>query len=385
MQNLLIKADSLYGLKYLLDQGYRSKVKLIYIDPPYNTGNDSFKYNDRFNHSTWLTFMKNRLEIAKDLLREDGVIFVQIDDNEQAYLKVLMDEIFGRENFVSLLVWKSKNKPSGNTSTVQRVDTHTEYLLLYEKLTNSSMLKLNVNNEEDLINRGYNKKDEFFDSRGFYKIIPLAHSCSAGSFQYIISLDYDIQAPDGTFFKNHWNIKKPKSYRYTWSKKLFDYGLSNGFIEFHKNKNEEWVAYRKIYQKVTIDNKNLEIIYRDVGSAYSNFIDIVSSDSGANELRILFNEKNFPYPKPEALIQRIIEMSTTEGDIVLDFFAGSGTTPAVAHKMKRQWIAIEQMDYIQDITKLRLQKVIDGEQGGISKALNWQGGGSFDFIDLTLA
>jgi adenine-specific DNA-methyltransferase len=379
--NLLIKGNNLIALHTLKTQ-FAGKVKLIYIDPPYNTGNDSFKYHDRFKHSTWLTFMKNRLEIAKELLSDDGVIFVQIDDNEQAYLKVLMDEIFGRDNFVSLLVWKSKNKPSGNTSIIQKVDTHTEYLLLFEKSKNIATFNLKVNTSEELIDRGYNKKDEFFDTRGFFKLTPLAHSCSAGSFQYISSLDYEIQAPDGTFFKNHQNLKKPQSYCYTWSKKLFDYGVSNGFIEFHKNENGDWIAYRKIYQKVSIDNKNLKIINRDVGSAYSNLIDIVSSDNGANELRILFNEKNFQYPKPEALLQRIIEISTKEGDLVLDFFAGSGTTLAVAHKMQRQYIGIEQMDYIEDITSLRLQKVIAGEQGGISKVVNWQGGGSFIYLEL---
>jgi adenine-specific DNA-methyltransferase len=355
MQNLLIKADSLYGLKYLLDQGYRSKVKLICIDPPYNTGNDSFKYNDRFNHSTWLTFMKNRLEIAKDLLREDGVIFVQIDDNEQSYLKVLMDEIFGRENFVTNIIWRKK---TGGGQDAQYFAVEHENILCFKK-NSWQIYDIEIKHIEKDFSKVINGKKA--------KLLKL-EKWGAGQYKYDApTLHYSIKDPDGIDFypkasdgeKGRWR-KKPEN-------------LDEKHIHWEK-RNNQWKPYEVIYFH-EVDTKKVKT--RTILLENSN------NTEATKEIVELFQYKVFATPKPESLIQRIIEMSTTEGDIVLDFFAGSGTTPAVAHKMKRQWIAIEQMDYIEDITKLRLQKVIDGEQGGISKALNWQGGGSFDFIDLT--
>jgi adenine-specific DNA-methyltransferase len=349
MQNLLIKADSLYGLKYLLDQGYRSKVKLIYIDPPYNTGNDSFKYNDRFNYSTWLTFMKNRLEVAKDLLREDGVIFVQIDDKEQAYLKVLMDEIFDRKNFVG----NFPRKAASNRAMAKDFSILHDYIICFKK-----SYKLLFSGKEKDISKYKNPDND-------------------------INGSWTTQNPSMAGSKNLFEIKNP----YTGKIDLPPQG--RGWV-FNEDKMQDMIK-NNIFIFKEIHKKNERGFYIKL------YLSKISNTYLINSLELLSNNvlnqvatKNdifvdFSNPKPEALIQRIIDMSTTEGDIVLDFFAGSGTTPAVAHKMKRQWIAIEQMDYIEDITKLRLQKVLEGEQGGISKALNWQGGGSFDFIDLTLA
>ncbi|GAA8786277.1 hypothetical protein VN0559_00830 [Helicobacter pylori] len=351
-KHILIKGDNLDALK-ILKQSYSEKIKMIYIDPPYNTKNDNFIYSDDFSqsneeilktldyskekldyitnlfgskcHSGWLSFMYPRLLLAKDLLKQDGVIFISIDDNEAAQLKLLCDEIFGEGNFVAQFIWHSKNKPSGNTTEDKTIDTRTEYIFCYQKYNFKA--NKHENTKEELEEKGYILKDEYFETRGHYKLTPLMHSCSASSFQYIESLDYEIQAPDGTWFKNHQNIKKEKSYRYTWSKKLFDFGNQNGFIEFQKTSDGFWCAYRKMYELCAIDNKKLQIIYRKSGNAYSNLITNLYSDIGANEVRNIFNgEKIFSYPKPLKLINRLIELSTNEGDIILDFFAGSGTT-----------------------------------------------------------
>lgn len=269
--------------------------------------------------------MYPRLLLAKDLLKQDGVIFISIDDNECAQLKLLCDEIFGERNFVAQFIWHSKNKPSGNTTEDKMIDTRTEYIFCYQRYNFKA--NKHENTKEELEEKGYILKDEYFETRGHYKLTPLMRSCSASSFQYIESLDYEIQAPDGTWFKNHQNVKKEKSYCYTWSKKLFDFGNQNGFIEFQKTSDGFWCAYRKMYELCAIDNKKLQIIYRKSGNAYSNLITNLYSDIGANEVRNIFNgEKIFPYPKPTKLISRLIELSTNEGDIILDFFAGSGTT-----------------------------------------------------------
>ncbi|MGN8524662.1 site-specific DNA-methyltransferase [Helicobacter pylori] len=351
-KHILIKGDNLDALK-ILKQSYSEKIKMIYIDPPYNTKNDNFIYGDDFSqsneeilktldyskekldyiknlfgstcHSGWLSFMYPRLLLARDLLKQDGVIFISIDDNEAAQLKLLCDEIFGERNFVAQFIWHSKNKPSGNTTEDKTIDTRTEYIFCYQKCNFKA--NKHENTKEELEEKGYILKDEYFETRGHYKLTPLMRSCSASSFQYIESLDYEIQAPDGTWFKNHQNIKKEKSYCYTWSKKLFDFGNQNGFIEFQKTSDGFWCAYRKMYELCAIDNKKLQIIYRKSGNAYSNLITNLYSDIGANEVRNIFNgEKIFSYPKPTKLINRLIELSTNEGDLILDFFAGSGTT-----------------------------------------------------------
>ncbi|GAA9832898.1 hypothetical protein VN0532_00870 [Helicobacter pylori] len=232
-KHILIKGDNLDALK-ILRQSYSEKIKMIYIDPPYNTKNDSFIYSDDFSqsneevlktldyskekldyiknlfgskcHSGWLSFMYPRLLLAKDLLKQDGVIFISIDDNEAAQLKLLCDEIFGEGNFVAQFIWHSKNKPSGNTTEDKTIDTRTEYIFCYQKYNFKA--NKHENTKEELEEKGYILKDEYFETRGHYKLTPLMRSCSASSFQYIESLDYEIQAPDGTWFKNHQNIKK---------------------------------------------------------------------------------------------------------------------------------------------------------------------------------
>ena len=310
--NLLIKGNNLLAL-HSLKSRFLNQVKLIYIDPPYNTGNDSFNYNDSFNHSTWLTFMKNRLEVARDLLRDDGVIFVNIDYNEVHYLKVLMDEIFGRDNFVTQIIWRM-GFLSGYKTAANKYIRNYDCILFYSKTKNYFFKKTYIQNKDfaPLLNK--NEIDAVFKE---------------------FKLDKNIKE-DFYNFINHKNRGDKYPLEDTWNCSKWD----------------------KL-NSVAIDNS-----------------------TGRLEETIMINDENFKGQKPEALLKRIIESTTNENDLVLDFFAGSGTTLAVAHKMKRRWIGIEQMDYIESITKERLKKVIQGEQGGISKALEWQGGGDFIYMEL---
>lgn len=347
--NLIIKGNNLCALHSLKKQ-FIGKVKLIYIDPPYNTGNDGFKYNDSFNHSTWLVFMKNRLEIARELLREDGVIFVQCDDNEQAYLKVLMDEVFGRENFITNFIWKGK---SGGANDSRYVAIDHEYILCYSK--NAIQLFFNLDKDAN-VTTSYNLEDE----KGKYALDRLDKQ----SIRYSKSLDYEIKDNEGnSYFPKHKDKNNPNA-TWRWGKETI------------KERYDELVfkdgnVYTKNYQKEGAIPRSLLLDER-----------FSRTRTGKTEHFALFERTIFNNPKPENLMKFIIEISTEENDLVLDFFSGSGTTAAVAHKMGRQYIGIEQMDYIENITIERLKKVIDGEQGGISKAMNWQGGGSFIYFEL---
>ncbi|EOI9934569.1 site-specific DNA-methyltransferase [Campylobacter upsaliensis] len=312
--NLLIKGNNLLAL-HSLKKKFANKVKLIYIDPPYNTGNDSFNYNDNFNHSTWLTFMKNRLEIAREFLSDDGVIFIQCDDNEQAYLKVLCDEIFGRDNFVRQIIWRI-GWVSGFKTAAKIVRNH-DTILVYAKNVESLELK-----KIYLTPQNYQER---FNDENRKKII----------------------------------------------EKLLNFGINN----------EEAKKTMQFIETIGLPEKYpLETTWNCNQYDKLNSIAIVSYSGEKMSKMLKTNE--FDGQKPEALIKRIIEISTQENDLVMDFFAGSGTTLAVAMKMKRQFIGIEQMDYIESITKERLKKVVAGEQGGISKAVDWQGGGSFIYAEL---
>ena len=358
--NLLIKGNNLIALhtlkEYFRHAPQEDKIKLIYIDPPYNTGNDSFNYNDKFNHSTWLCFMKNRLEIARELLRDDGVIFVQCDDNEQAYLKVLMDEIFGRENFVCNIVWRKieENASSGGTMKITKtIRKDHEYILCYEKIAKTFTTKKYL----ELPNFQGNYKNLDNDPRGDFKAGSISMKGDKNSSKY-----YEVITPSGKAYSRVWRVTKEEFKSLDEDNRIY-YG-----------KNGDLVPQIKIFlnEERPVTPKS---IFENLGSAFS----------AADDLSFLFDnngEQIFATPKPEALMKRIIEISTNENDLVLDFFAGSGTTLAVAHKMKRRYIGIEQMDYIQNITKERLKKVIEGEQGGISKAVEWSGGGNVVYCEL---
>ncbi len=362
--NYLIKGNNLIAL-HSLKKKFAKQVKCIYIDPPYNTGNDSFNYNDNFNHSSWLVFMKNRLETAKEFLSENGVIFIQCDDNEQAYLKVLCDEIFGRENFVACIVWANTQGGIGSDSRFFR-KKH-EYILCYTQNKDT----ISIYGQKITDTEKYNLSDQFENSRGKFLLKDLC----VGSLGYVPSLDFPITAPNGT--KIYPNNGTEKINRWRWNKEKVAWGIENQFIEFKKKQNGMWGVFTKQY--LNCDNEgNIQIRTQQPSSFINQFSNIDSS----KHLKVLFGNNAFSYSKPESLIAEILNYATQENDLVLDFFAGSGTTLAVAHKMNRRYIGIEQMDYIESITKERLKKVIEGEQGGISKKLDFKGGGSFVYAEL---
>lgn len=305
--NLLIQGNNLLAL-HSLKKRYAGKVQLIYIDPPFNTEHDSFKYNDRFTHSTWLTFMKSRLEVARTLLSETGLIYIHIDHNEAHYLKVLCDEVFGRKNFINEVIWGYRIQGISKNAWPKKHDN----IFIYGKTD-----KYKFKSEKEKIK--YEKP--FIDTQ---VVEPDLSTVSDSDKQKIIDA---LKA----------NKPLPDKYK----DKLFNSYFS-------------------------------EVYVRDVWDHDSTKPLI----SGANEFR------DFRTQKPEGLIRRIIDSSTDEGDLILDFFSGSGTTAAVAHKMGRRYIAAEQMISQVDIIRKRLGDVIDGEQEGISKDINWSGGGNFVYAHL---
>ncbi|WP_120902645.1 site-specific DNA-methyltransferase [Helicobacter pylori] len=310
--NYLIKGNNLIAL-HSLKKKFAKQVKCIYIDPPYNTGNDSFNYNDNFNHSSWLVFMKNRLEVAREFLSDDGSIYINLDYNEVHYCKVLMDEIFGVENFQREIIWRIGWLSGYKTSINNFIRNH-DTILFYSK------------NADKLF---FNKK--YIENKDFKELI---------------------------------KIEKIQS------------NLDNLGIDREKQKN----IIKIINHETRPKRYPLEDIWN--GNEYDDLNSIaIVSYSGETVSKMLGTEE-IKGQKSEKLIQRILEASTNENDLVLDFFAGSGTTCAVAHKMKRRYIGIEQMDYIETITKERLKKVIEGEQGGISKKCDFKGGGSFVYAEL---
>ncbi|WQT62196.1 site-specific DNA-methyltransferase [Helicobacter pylori] len=342
--NYLIKGNNLIAL-HSLKKKFAKQVKCIYIDPPYNTGNDSFNYNDNFNHSSWLVFMKNRLEAAREFLSDDGVIFVQCDDNEQAYLKVLMDEIFLRENFVASISWKQFHSVKNDAANFSK---NIEYILCYCKNFSKNL----ISNEPFDKSNSYKLKDE----NGFYKLDPVWAKSGNNFSSYTFLNGKTWSPPSGTFWRYSIGTLK-------------DMEQNNRIVFNGKN------PMAKRYLSEVAEGRK--------SSTFWDGSEVGYNLNGDAEIKQLFNgNKVFNNPKPEALISRILEISTNENDLVLDFFAGSGTTCAVAHKMKRRYIGIEQMDYIETITKERLKKVIEGEQGGISKKCGFKGGGSFVYAEL---
>lgn len=310
--NLIIKGNNLIVLATLLEK-LGGGVKCIYIDPPYNTGSDSFNYNDNFNHSTWLTFMKNRLELAKKLLTDDGSIFINLDYNEVHYCKVLMDDIFGRENFQREIIWRIGWVSGYKTSVNNYIRNHDTILF-------------------------YSKNKEFYFNK-----------------QYILNSEFK-------------NLVKKDKVKSEFEKLNIDDDLQDKLLNI--------INYKTRPERYPLEDVWNANEYDDLNS-----IAIVSY-SGESVSKMLKIENDIKGQKSEKLIERIIKNSTMEGDTILDFHLGSGTTAAVAHKMGRRYIGIEQMDYIEDIVVERLKKVINGEQGGISKAVNWQGGGSFVYCEL---
>lgn len=340
--NLLIKGNNLLAL-HCLKNKYLNRVKLIYIDPPYNTPNkkNSFRYNDNFNHSTWLTFMSNRLEIAKQLLNKLGVIFISLDDNEAHYCKVLCDEIFGRENFIADICHKSR----ASISNDKIISANHNHILFYAKdQLELFKYKNKIGIKKDLST--FKEKDE----NGYYKLVP-------------------VDGPGGESKGNpYYEFLGIKNY-WRFSKETMQEMYENGLIVKKGN-----TLQQKYYKSKAAGAAQTITTWWDEGYLTS---------SASSYLNHFMPENNFNNPKNESLLELIISFITEERDIVLDFFAGSGTTPAVAHKLNRQWIAIEQMDYIKDLPEARLKKVILGDEpNDISMCANWQGGGEFIYCEL---
>lgn len=368
--NLIVKGNNLIAL-HSLKERYAGRVKLIYLDVPYNTGNDSFGYNDRFNHSAWLTFLKNRLEIAYELLSEEGSIFVQLDNHEVKYLGVLLDEIFGRNNFIELIT--VVNNPRGRD--YGGIANMHEFLFVYKK---SAQTELNPIVDSQ-------KRFPYEDEIGPYEIRELRNRNTAFNSDNRPNLFYPIfvdpsSQDENNFYQvsaiktDQFNIeilpKKSSGIQTVWrwgKTKLADNQGKN--VVAKPMKDGGWSIQEK-YRKNTVMARS---VWWDKE---------VNSERGTIHLKELMGNKVFAFPKPEGTLKRIIEIATKENDIVLDFFMGSATTQAVAMKMNRRFIGIEQMDYIKSVSVERLKKVIEGEQGGISKDVNWQGGGSFVYAEL---
>ena len=377
--NLIIKGNNLIAL-HSLKKRYAGKVKLIYIDPPYNTGSDSFGYNDSFKRSTWLIFMKNRLEVAKSLLSPEGVIIVQISFHEFPYLRILMDEIFSEQNHkmdVNVLV----RHPERSLTSDKEFNDVVEYALVYSDNLNYKLPKKKIEKTIDDYQYDFKFTDTPYETidiagkkvniylpdmvtiykteghEGGRKSISVRGSIreknSSGRF-YVANLEKMIGVyPEGTIFT---------------VPDMGDDGLPFRVFELPKNNNKNGVYYQ---------GKPLNSAYTLI--PYPNYLDCVAQYNMVNdEGEVSFRNGK----KPESYIQHYLNIFTEENDIVLDYHLGSGTTAAVAHKMNRRYIGIEQMDYIETISVERLKNVISGEQGGISKNVYWQGGGSFVFCEL---
>ena len=354
-QNLYIEGDNLQVLK-LLRENYLGKVKMIYIDPPYNTGND-FVYNDNFDqdkqeyvhnsgqydeeghqlvtntesngrfHTDWLNMIYPRLKVAKDLLSEDGAIFISIDDNEVDNLRKVCDEIFGSSNFVAQFIWKSK--PQGGNDNPHIVSEH-EYILMFAKKIGKLVTHGRPANADK-----YKYKDEFYDTRGGYSLGKLDLS----TLGYRSNLDYAIQAPDGTDIypggvsldEQKERIKKntnlTNDWQWRWSKERFNFAKQNGFIVIKKNNDNKWGVYAKEYQNVDRDGN---VICREL--KYRTVIDDVTTVDGTVEIREMLGNRVFSFPKPINLLSKFIKICANNNSIVLDFFSGSSST---AHSLMK--------------------------------------------------
>lgn len=402
--NLIIKGNNLLALASMLKR-YEGRVKCIYIDPPYNTGSDSFGYNDNFNHSTWLVFMKNRLIMAHRLLRPDGVIYVQCDDNEQAYLKVLMDGIFGESNFISTIAYQ-RSGVAGLGQGGSFVVNVTEYITVFAKdkslfsahdmetsvpLEKKHMQRYNSilrtvgqkelyrtfisksTGEEIKIYKHKNYKIESISLRNFSKREDEIREIYDKNYDYIFRLN--IPQDENTFqwdIINSFNDDELYSVEY-----LVSRGKSKGKVVTNYYYKRQLFAWLNTNREAVEKGIKLKALKTNKMSDFWTHGEIPKADL-ANEGGVKLKRGK----KPEQLLRRIISISTEEKDLVLDFFLGSGTTAAVAHKMNRRYIGIEQLDYANNDSITRLENVIKGDRSGISNTVGWNGGGSFVYCEL---
>ena len=351
--NLLIQGDNLEALKALLPF-YAGRMKCIHIDPPYNTRSAFEHYDDNLEHTRWLAMMWPRLELLHDLLAEDGSIWVSIDDNEGHYLKVVMDEIFGRRNFIDTVIWRKNYSPK---SSARHFSSDHDYILIFSK--NADAFQPNLMPRTERQNKAYKNPDD--DPRGSWKTSDLSarNPYSLGT--------YSITSPNGRFIEgpphgSYWRVAEEK---------FWDMDRDN---RIWWGKNKKAIPQIKRFLSEVKDGRVPQTLwpYEEVGHTQDAKKEIVN----------LFGDDIFGTPKPERLVERILHIATDPGDLVLDSFLGSGTTAAVAHKMGRRWIGIEMGGHAVTHCAPRLKKVIEGEQGGISKAVGWRGGGGFRFYRL---
>lgn len=351
--NRLIFGDNLLALK-ALEQEFSGQVKCVFIDPPYNTGSAFTHYDDGLEHSIWLGLMRDRLEIIKRLLAEDGSLWITIDDNEAHYLKVMCDEIFGRANFVANGIWQKKYSPQNDAKWLS--DNH-DHILIYAK--NKEIWRPNLLPRTEKMNTRYKNPDN--DPRGVWKPSDLSVKT------YNANTDYPITTPSGRV------VNPPSGYCWRVSKEKLEEMINDNRIWFGETGNNV-PSIKRFLTDVKDGITSMTIwTYEEVGH----------NQDAKKEVKEFNSNEVFDTPKPEKLLERILTLATNKGDLVLDSFAGSGTTGAVAHKMGRRWIMVELGDHIHTHIIPRLHKVIDGtDQGGISTAVNWQGGGGFRYYRL---
>jgi len=386
--NLIIHGDNLIALKALIPY-YGGKVKCIYIDPPYNTGNKNLVFNDNVNspmmqewldkvvgkenltrHDKWLCMMTPRLKLLYELLSDDGVIFISIDDNEVHRLRLLMDEIFGEENFVAVLVRKSGIAPRQDAKYIA---IQHDYVICYSKNINEVKINRKISETE-----GFNFEDEYVNERGKFRLNKL----DRGSIHYSEELDYPITAPDGSEI---WPGGDPEDKRWTWrwSRDKVKWGIENGFIVFKKGRNAQWTVYYKEYELV--DNEGNA---RERTNPFDTFILDAYNEKGNTDINNLFGNRVFEYPKPVDLIKHLLRIASDKTSIILDSFAGSGTTAHAVLELNkedggnRKFILIECEDYADSITAERVRRVIKGVPDAKDEKLREGLGGSFSYFEL---
>lgn len=350
--NMLIHGDNLLALK-ALESKFAGQVKCIYIDPPYNTGYAFSHYDDNLEHSIWLSLMKPRLEIMRNLLDKDGSLWISIDDDEQAYLKVLCDEVFGRSNFVANCVWQKKHTRANDAKWFS--DNH-DFIMVYAK--NKCTWKRNLLDRTQESIEGYSNPDN--DPRGPWQSLPLqAKSGSPGYFEHTFSNGVKWTPPNGRFSAfSHESLESMEADNRIW------FGKDGKNVP----------RYKKFLSEVKDGLVPTTIWFRD---------EVGDNQEAKAEVKIINPIDVFDTPKPERLLERVLTIATSSNDLVLDSFLGSGTTAAVAHKMGRRWIGVEMGEHAYTHCKVRLDKVIDGsDQGGITKSANWKGGGGYRFYEL---
>ncbi len=350
-ENMLIHGDNLLALK-ALEQQYAGRIKCIYIDPPYNTGAAFEHYDDNLEHSIWLNLIRARLIVLQNLLSDDGSIWISIDDDEGHYLKVLCDEVFGRKNFIATCIWHKKHTRANDAKWFS--DNH-DFILVYAKDKEIWRPYLLPRTEES--ESSYSNPDN--DPRGPWQSLPLqARSGTDPNFKHTFSNGVVWSPPAGRFtaFSHESLVELEKDNR----------------IWFGKN-GTNIPRYKKFLSEVKDGLVPTTIWFRD---------EVGDNQEAKTEAKSFNSQSVFATPKPERLMEHIMILATKEGDLVLDSFLGSGTTAAVAQKMGRRWIGIELGDHCYTHCKPRLDKVIDGEQGGISKAVGWTGGGGYKFYEL---